>query len=73
LRRLTAKTIQDRYAAYFSPFPNPSLPSPPAPRLWLVGAYLSCSKPAKLETPRLRNFDTDLPSSYCYELQPEHR
>jgi hypothetical protein len=23
--------------------------------------------------PRLRNFDTKPPSSYCYELQPEHR
>ena len=23
--------------------------------------------------PRLRNFDTKLPFSYCYELQPEHR
>jgi hypothetical protein len=24
-------------------------------------------------TSRLRNFDTELPSSYCYEFQPEHR
>jgi hypothetical protein len=23
--------------------------------------------------PRVRNFDTDLPSSYCYELQYDHR
>jgi hypothetical protein len=23
--------------------------------------------------PRLRNFDTEPPPSYCYELQPEHR
>jgi hypothetical protein len=23
--------------------------------------------------PRLRNFDIEPPSSYCYELQPDHR
>jgi hypothetical protein len=28
---------------------------------------------ANLGTPRVRNFDTTPPFSYCYELQPDHR
>jgi hypothetical protein len=27
----------------------------------------------RARTPRMRNFDTEPPSSYCYELQPDHR
>ena len=39
-----------------------------------------CGRPVRISlvesrgvTPRSRNFDTELPSSYCYELQPDHR
>ena len=37
-----------------------------------VCAYLSCSTRTRHE-PRLRNFDTELPSSYCYEFRSDNR
>jgi hypothetical protein len=51
-----------------SPFTAP----PPALRLLVTGAYFSCSS-SETRMSRLRNFDTEPPSSYCYELQPDHR
>jgi hypothetical protein len=34
-----------------------------------VSLFLNCARP----NARVRNFDTELPSSYRYELQPDHR
>src|ERR1700722_6374828 len=69
----TPKIVQHRSDKH----PNPSILNPftaplPALRLWWTGAYFSCSN-SETRMPRLRNFDTEPPSSYRYELQPDHR
>jgi hypothetical protein len=38
-----------------------------------VGQCVSLFLSARDAMPRLRNFDTEPPSSYCYEFQPDHR
>ena len=49
---------------------------PQAPRsslLKLAGAFFSYPERTKHCAPRLRNFDTEQPSSYCYELRTQLR
>jgi hypothetical protein len=38
-----------------------------------VGRCVSLFLSERDAMPRLRNFDTEPPSSYCYEFQPDHR
>jgi hypothetical protein len=52
------------------PVPTRS-PASPSVRLRVVCAYLSCW--SETRTPRLRNFDTELPSPYCYRFSSDNR
>jgi hypothetical protein len=64
------QTVQ-RSARHLNPsIINPFTAPPPALRLSLAERYLSCSR-SETRMSRLRNFDTEPPSSYCYELQPK--
>lgn len=61
-------------AAHF----NPSVPSVHLPRLQRlpgssVATVLLLFDDNEALKPRQRNFDTEPPCSYCYELQPDHR
>jgi hypothetical protein len=63
-----------RYAAHLSPYiVNPLRCSAFGAAVvvgWRVSLLFEASE---TRMPRLRNFDTEPPSSYCYEAQPEHR
>ena len=60
-----------RYAASLSPFQPVHFASPSAPRSVRFVSLLFEANEAL--TPRLRNFDTEPPSSYCYEFRSDNR
>ena len=63
-----------RYAAHLSPFFFNPLPYSAFGAACVVGGCVSfLFEASETRMPRLRNFDTEPPPSYCYELQPEHR
>ena len=70
--RVLTSNVQGRYAVHLcSSTLNPLARSASGAAV-VVGWCVSLEARAKC-MPRLRNFDTKLPFSYCYELQPEHR
>jgi hypothetical protein len=68
------RLIASRYAAWFSPFLDPLTASASSAAAAVRPVRISLVRSQRDEKRRaLRNFDTELPSSYCYEFQPEHR
>jgi hypothetical protein len=72
--RPNIKSFSLRYAAHLSPsIVNRSLTSHSALPVSLARAYFSLLEANETRMPRLRNFDTEPPSSYCYEFQSDNR